>query len=120
MNCIRQAMLVLCCIVGIALQAQSTENFPPPEEPIIIKAIKAENLINLDGRLDETDWSRAIPVTDFFKREPRQGGSIKYKTEVRFLYNDKYLYVGAFCSDSIGTKGIRVARFTSRFFLGRK
>ena len=51
---------------------------------------------------------RAIPITDFFRMEPRQGGKYKYKTEVRILFDDKNLYVGAFCEDSLGRKGVRV------------
>lgn len=83
-------------------------NFQPPENPPEIRAQKAANPINVDGRLNEAEWQQAVAITDFFRREPRQGGAIRYKTEVKFLYDDKNLYVGAFCKDSVGIKGIRV------------
>ncbi|MDN3204440.1 DUF5916 domain-containing protein [Algoriphagus sediminis] len=88
--------------------AQGDENFPPPSEPIIIKAERASGNIKIDGILNESDWSKAKPITDFFRMEPRQGGNILYETEVRILFDEKNLYVGAFCADSLGKKGVRV------------
>ena len=93
-------------------------NFQPPENPPEIRAQRIANPITVDGRLDETDWNQATPVSDFFRREPRQGGTIKYETLVKFLYDDKYLYVGAFCKDSVGIKGIRVQDLRRDFSWG--
>lgn len=91
------------------LLAQTTEgNFPPPQPPKEIIATKAEASIKIDGQLNEQDWQRAIPITDFFKIEPRQGLDYKYQTEVRILFDDKNLYIGAFCADSLGKDGVRV------------
>lgn len=64
--------------------------------------------MTVDGELLESDWEYATAVTDFFRREPRQGGAIQYATTVKFLYDDKHLYVGALCQDSAGLSGIRV------------
>lgn len=83
-------------------------NFPPPEIRKEVIAVRSTGTIKIDGKLEEADWQRAIPVTDFFRMEPRQGGDYQYKTEVRLLFDDKNLYVGAFCADSLGRKGIRV------------
>ena len=94
------------------------ENFPPLETPIEIQVNKARNQIIVDGKLQEADWKDAQPVTDFFRREPRQGGKIKYQTDVRFLYDEKNLYIGAFCIDSSGLKGIRVQDLRRDFSWG--
>lgn len=83
-------------------------NFPPPKIRKEVIAVRSTGTIKIDGKLEEADWQRAIPVTDFFRMEPRQGGDYQYKTEVRLLFDDKNLYVGAFCADSLGRKGIRV------------
>lgn len=93
-------------------------NFPPPEEPPVIQVTRAQQAISIDGKLEEADWERAIPITDFFRREPRQGGPIRYETEVRFLYDEKFLYVGAYCKDSVGIKGIRVQDLRRDFSWG--
>ncbi len=88
--------------------AQETENFPPPEIPIEVQARKASTSINVDGRLDEADWQEGKAVENFFRVEPRQGGPIRYQTRVKFLYDEKNLYIAAWCFDSVGLKGIRV------------
>jgi len=98
--------------------SQEDQNFPPPETAPTIEAIKAKGRITLDGKLDEADWDRVTPNSDFFRREPRQGGKVKYKTEVRFLYDDKNLYIGAFCKDSVGVKGIRIQDLRRDFSWG--
>ncbi|MCR9228282.1 MAG: carbohydrate binding family 9 domain-containing protein [Flavobacteriaceae bacterium] len=83
-------------------------NFPPPQNPPKIAATKVEGKISIDGRLSEPDWDRAEIVSDFFRVEPAQGGQIKNPTTVRVLYDDKNLYFGVFCADSLGKKGIRI------------
>lgn len=88
--------------------AQENENFPPPENPVEVEARKVTGSLSVDGRLDESDWQHGIAVEDFFRVEPRQGGPIRYKTKVKFLYDEKNLYIGAWCMDSVGLKGIRV------------
>ncbi len=84
------------------------ENFPPPDNPPIVKATKANSLLKIDGRLDEPAWAGAEAITDFFRMEPRQGGEYMHNTEVKLLYDEKNLYVGAFCKDSLGRQGVRV------------
>ena len=81
-------------------QTDANLNFPPPDNPVEIKVEKAADRITIDGELIEPSWQNAAIIDDFFRREPRQGGDIKYKTQVRFLYDDKNLYVSAICSDS--------------------
>lgn len=102
--------IILLFLFTIPFQAQetTTDNFPPPESPIEIKAIKALSKITIDGKLDEPDWRNANPITNFFKVEPIQGSYIKNSTEVRILFDDKNLYIGVFAKDSLGKKGIRI------------
>jgi hypothetical protein len=51
--------------------------------------------INLDGRLDDRAWSDVPPLTDFVQKEPVEGASPTDRMEVRFVYDDRALYVGA-------------------------
>ncbi len=90
------------------LIAQENGNFPPPEEAPIIRAQKIEGPIKIDGRLSEPEWQNAPIISNFFRMEPRQGGDYKNRTEVKLLYDEKNLYIGAYCQDSLGQKGIRV------------
>ncbi|MEM6633573.1 MAG: DUF5916 domain-containing protein [Bacteroidota bacterium] len=111
-------VLFQCALLLPGLVGAQDENFPPPEKPLEIFAVRALSPIKIDGLLDDSDWERAIPAIDFFRREPRQGGPIKYETEVRVLFDDKNLYIGAFCVDSMGIKGIRVQDLMRDFSWG--
>ncbi len=98
--------------------AQADLDFAPSENPPVIQVSRALQEIEIDGQLLEDDWREAPAIRDFFRREPRQGGDIRYPTTVRFLYDDKYLYVGAFCRDSMGVQGIRVQDLRRDFSWG--
>ncbi len=109
----------LALLLSLHFYAQKGEgNFPPPNEAPVIEAIKASAKISIDGKLQELDWAQAPVITDFFRREPRQGGKISFPTEVRFLYDNKNLYIGAICKDSLGIKGIRVQDLRRDFAWG--
>ncbi|WP_109299375.1 DUF5916 domain-containing protein [Aquimarina sp. AU474] len=101
---------VLFCLINYlnGWSQEEKQNFPPADKPLEVKVSKVKGEIKLDGKLNESDWVHAPIVDDFFRREPRQGGNVRYKTQVRFLYDDKNLYIGAFCNDSVGIKGIRI------------
>ncbi len=112
------AVLLCSCLSFAQTNEIGDLNFPPPDEPPIIQVAKTSNTLTIDGKLDEADWHLASPVSDFFRTEPRQGGTIRYETEVKFLYDDEYLYVGAFCKDSVGLEGIRVQDLRRDFSWG--
>ena len=115
----RNNIFLMCLTSALGLFGQEgTDNFQPPETQLEVKVSKVKGTINLDGNLDEPDWKQTVMISDFFRREPRQGGKLKYVTEVRFLYDDKNLYIGAFCKDSIGLKGIRIQDLRRDFSWG--
>ncbi len=97
---------------------QKSDNFSPPEKPQEVNAKKTTGIIIIDGKLNESDWQNAPIVSEFFRIEPVQGGKYRYKTEVKVLYDAKNLYVGAFCKDSMGVKGIRVQDLRRDFSFG--
>ncbi len=55
----------------------------------------ANGVIRLDGALDESAWSAATPITDFVQREPVEGAVPTDPTNVRIVYDDDSIYVGA-------------------------
>jgi Domain of unknown function (DUF5916) len=96
------------------------ENFPPPENPPTVRAVKIVEKITLDGSLNEVAWqqAQAISGSDFFRMEPKQGGDFEFKTSIHLLFDEKNLYVGVFCQDSLGKKGVRVQDFRRDFAYG--
>src|SRR5262245_61344020 len=51
--------------------------------------------IRFDGRLDDEIWLTATPITDFVQAEPVEGAEPSDPMEVRFLYDETALWVGA-------------------------
>lgn len=54
----------------------------------------------IDGALDEEVWQRAELITDFIQSQPDPGRVADERTEVRILYDDEALYLGAMNYDS--------------------
>lgn len=54
----------------------------------------------IDGNVTDPVWQQAAPLTEFIQSEPEEGRPASEKTEVRLLYDDKYIYVGVICYDS--------------------
>ena len=65
-----------------------------------ITAHRVEAPIQIDGRLDESDWALAEMVSDFVQVEPREGGTPTERTEVRVLFDEDRLYIGVYLYDS--------------------
>ncbi|HEV8363079.1 MAG TPA: DUF5916 domain-containing protein [Gemmatimonadaceae bacterium] len=63
------------------------------------KSARAERLVGpaprIDGQLDDPAWQRATVVSDFVQKIPIEGATPSVATEVRLLYDDHGLYVGA-------------------------
>lgn len=55
--------------------------------------------ITIDGRLRENAWDEASPATGFRQYEPDEGAPATYTSEVRILYGEDHLYVGAHLYD---------------------
>ena len=51
--------------------------------------------IRVDGRLDDEAWQKAAPITDFIQKEPVEGAAPTDAMDVRIVYDDDVLYVGA-------------------------
>ncbi len=63
--------------------------------------------IRLDGRLDEQVWRTGPPLTAFVQKEPNEGAPPSERMEVRFVYDDDALYVGARMYSQAGAAGIQ-------------
>ncbi len=83
-----------------------------------VSAVRASEPILIDGNLDDPAWALAAPAKDFTQTEPRQGEPASEPTEVRFLYDQDYLYVGAHLFDSGGPSALMVNDVTRDFQSG--
>jgi hypothetical protein len=94
--------LALISIIGPTrdLLAQDADGGSSNAQVSLIAAPLGESAgIDLDGSLSEDPWSRALPITDFTQQEPIEGGAPSYPTEVRVMYDEDNLYIGAIVYD---------------------
>src|SRR6266566_3618718 len=70
-------------------------------------AASVTGTITIDGKLDEVAWEKATPITDLRQQQPQEGAHPTQCTEVRVLYGERALYIGARMYDSLGARGIR-------------
>ncbi|MGB9894011.1 MAG: hypothetical protein ACPLRA_06315, partial [Candidatus Saccharicenans sp.] len=71
----------------------------------VVRAIRLNEPIKLDGLLEEEVWKINQPASDFLQRDPLDGVPASEKTEVWVAYDEANLYVAAYCHDS-DPKGI--------------
>ncbi len=69
-----------------------------------LSALQAHRLadderIDLDGRIAEEAWSQALPIDDFTQQEPVEGARPSRRTEIRIVYDEDRLYIGAILYD---------------------
>ena len=69
-------------------------------QDIFISPIKTSIPIHLDGVLNELVWSEVNSASDFQMHYPYDSLKATSSTEVKIVFNDTHLYIGAICSNS--------------------
>lgn len=81
-----QALAFCAACLGLTLQsAHGSET---------VNVAQTTDTITVDGVLDEAAWQNAIPVTEFVRFIPTDGGAPSGQTDVRFLQDKDTLYIG--------------------------
>src|SRR5688572_18868630 len=81
---------------ALASIAQSRPSSTPSlEAPRVIRAVRVDQPIRIDGRFDEAAWAAADVATDFVQQIPQAGQPSTERTEVRVLYDADAVYVAA-------------------------
>ena len=73
------------------------------------RAARRSAAIALDGKVDDAAWQAATPVTEFTQVDPSEGQPATQRTEMRFLFDEGALYVGAKMYDTEGRAGVRTS-----------
>ena len=73
------------------------------------RAARLSAPLAIDGKLDDAAWQTATPVTDFTQVDPNEGQPGSQRTEMRFLFDEGALYVGARMYDTEGRAGVRTS-----------
>ena len=81
--------------------AQTIDVASIQKERVVTISRTAEKII-LDGDLNEPAWKSAKPADNFFNKSPTDIGHTAVRTEVRFAFDDNFIYIGATMYDVKG------------------
>ncbi len=87
--------------IGVLATPVSAQSLQPADEPDLSVASRSvlgarlHESIVIDGRMLEAEWNAAPAVTGFTQRDPVEGATSTQRTDVRVLYDDHAIYVGA-------------------------
>ena len=84
--------IVVCIFYCATLSAQQKN----------ILAVKVSQAPRIDGVLEEAIWKQAPIATDFITNTPVFGKPASSKTEVRVVYDNSAIYIGAYIFDDPG------------------
>lgn len=65
-----------------------------------VKALRVIQVPKIDGVLDDEAWKEGVNATDFIQRALKPGEPALRKTEVKIVYDDIAMYVGAMMYDN--------------------
>ncbi len=109
------SLALFLLLVAGAASAQQTDVIQPDSVRKELEAREVRGLIKVDGKLSEPAWQRVKPSPRFTQVDPYQGEDPNFNTKVKVLYDDKYLYIGVICLDSLGKDAIRATDFMRDF-----
>jgi hypothetical protein len=92
-------LAILTNIIFINAQVDNKLHTNPKKE---ITTQRISNTMTIDGQLNESEWLSVQPATDFVMFEPDNGRPIAFekRTEVKILYDNDAIYVGAILYDN--------------------
>jgi len=113
--------IVLIILPLISAAKDSNKEKPAPTAAKAVMAVRAEAPVIIDGRLEENVW-KGEAGEGFTQNDPKDGEPATEQTKVWVAYDDKAIYVAAFCYDSqpdkiIGRLGRRDSQTDSDWFV---
>jgi hypothetical protein len=93
-------------LLASALEAQERSADVTAERKQATAVRVPDGTVQIDGRLDEEAWDQAVAITDFVQKEPVEGAPPSEPTEVRIVYDNSAVYIGARMHDR-GHAGIQ-------------
>lgn len=86
-------MLLVMLTAGPAVAQDATQALQNARE---VRVARIENgFVNVDGIIEEPCWNTVEATGAFIQREPVEGRPATLKTDIRFCYDDKALYIAA-------------------------
>lgn len=90
-------MKTLRLLFFVLLASQTQAQYQPVNKELF--AHKVVQSITIDGKMDEDSWSVSQAATGFTNFQPVPGEMPSQRTEVKVLYDNTAIYIGAFLFD---------------------
>lgn len=90
--------LTLSILLGCALWLYGGTDLDPAKKKVA--AVRTPTAITIDGSLSEPAWLTAEEAKDFVTLEPNPGEKPDQPTEVKILFDDSGIYIGALLHDA--------------------
>jgi hypothetical protein len=81
--------LLLCLMFMLAISPVASQQLKS------VRALRVSSPPKVDGSLKDSCWNKAEVATDFIQRDLHPGLPSEQKSEVRILYDDEAIYIGA-------------------------
>ncbi len=95
---------ILAFLAFVSSPVMAQQQAPHSEAPRATAA-RLNGTIRVDGHLSETEWRSAQPLTQFTQLDPQEGRPATERSDIRILYDDEALYIGAMLYDRHATRG---------------
>lgn len=100
-----RSLAIGAVLIGVALLARPSPAAElligsGPSSPDLWTPVRVENAPRIDGDLEDEAWNAGPALEDFRQIEPVEGGVPGEVTEVRIVYDAKYLYFAVRAHDS--------------------
>ncbi|HEU0112271.1 MAG TPA: DUF5916 domain-containing protein [Flavisolibacter sp.] len=69
-------------------------------QPKTLPAVKTAEAPHIDGQLNDAAWLQASVASDFIQNFPTYGQPASVKTDVKILYDNSAVYIGAYLYDA--------------------
>lgn len=89
--------LIVICVLRLGLAGADADS---ETNVYRVQAYRTSQTIEIDGELNELDWSKAMTISQLVQVEPNEGEPATQPTEARILYDDENIYFGFTCFDS--------------------
>lgn len=97
-------------VIVTSASGQSAVDSARTNARLTLQAVRLAGEVELDGRLSEALWVQAPVATGFIQQEPDPGAPATERTEVRVLYGEEAIYVGARMYDDPDSIEARLTR----------
>src|SRR5262249_15704964 len=98
--CMEPKLLLCLALTLLHFPGQTQVPGASGEPARAVESIRAPAPPKIDGTLDDALWQTASVVSEFRQREPFETQPATERTEVRVLYDKRFLYFGVHCYDS--------------------